>query len=399
MNLHTHCLAALLQVCAAAALAQTQASPEQEIRDHMVRAQQALAMRDPATAEAEYRAAVVIDPNLLEAQANLGVVLYSQGRWREAAEHLQKAVKIQADPKVQALLGICQKRLGMPSEARTVLEQALRGLKPGRLYVQTGLELLDLLYQAGELDQAADVVAKLKASDGTSSDVLYAAYRVYADLANQAEDALARTAPDSGRMHLLIAQHLINMGDSQGAVQQYRKALVLDPHLRGVHIELGQAILEDSTSDTALAEAEKEFRAALAENPGDANAEYRLGMVFLQRREARTAVEHFSRALKMNPEHAYAHAGLGEAWMDLDEREKALEHLLAAARLDPMNARVHYRLASLYRRMGRSEDSESELSKFKSLREARNRLQNTYSQMRRVVRDSDRAVPADAPAQ
>jgi tetratricopeptide (TPR) repeat protein len=390
-------LAAILLMWAAVGFAQSPARREQEIQGHVLRAQQALAANDPATADKEYHAVLAIDPNHLVARANLGVVLYSQGKWREAAEQLGEAVKIQADPKVQALLGMCEKRLGRPAEARKMLEQALRSLKPGRLYTQTGLELLELFYQTGELEQATGLVAKLKASDVANPDVLYAAYRLYADLANDAEEALALAAPDSGRMHLCVAQHLINLGDAQGAVEQYRKALALDPHLRGVHAELGEAVLLGSASEAALAEAEKEFRAALVENPADANAEYRLGMVFLRRGELKIAAEHFSHALKLDPGHAYAHAGLGEVYMRLDERQKALEHLLAATRLNPMNARAHYRLASLYRSMGREEDSRAELSKFKTLQESRNRLQNSYKEMHQALRDLDQAAPAETP--
>src|SRR4029077_18245519 len=117
----------------------------------------------------------------------------------------------------------------------------------------------------------------------SNADVLYSAYRIYSDLANRARDGLALLAPDSARMHEIMAQHLVNEGDLASAIAQYRKALAIDPKLRGIHYELGEAILQDSTSDTAIETAEKEFQAALSENPGDASAEYRLGRVCAQR--------------------------------------------------------------------------------------------------------------------
>jgi tetratricopeptide (TPR) repeat protein len=122
-----------------------------------------------------------------------------------------------------------------------------------------------------------------------------------------------------------MAEMLINRGNSSAAVIQYRKALEIDPKLRGVHYELGEAILEDSLQAQALQAAEKEFRAALAENPADGNAEYGLGTICSLRSDYRTAIEHYSRALQLQPDNAYAHQALGAAWIRMGEPEKALE--------------------------------------------------------------------------
>jgi tetratricopeptide (TPR) repeat protein len=97
--------------------------------------------------------------------------------------------------------------------------------------------------------------------------------------------------------------------------------------LPGIHYELGEAILKDSTSDTAIETAEKELQASLAENPGDARAEYRLGRVFAQRLDFKSAIEHYSHALTLQPDYVFAQIGMGEALMKTGEQEKALERL------------------------------------------------------------------------
>jgi tetratricopeptide (TPR) repeat protein len=83
-------------------------------------------------------------------------------------------------------------------------------------------------------------------------------------------------------------------GNLEGAIRAYREALKIDPQLTGVHFELGEALLRRGGSD--LSEAQKEFEAAIAENPNDAESEYHLGEISLRNSDKNAAYEHFSRA-------------------------------------------------------------------------------------------------------
>ncbi len=372
---------------------------QQEVQAHAQKAQEALKSGNPRAADREFRAILALDPNNADARGNLGVIHFFQADWAGAAEQFRQVLKFQPNLwKAQALLGICEKRLGHPGEAQRLLEQSVPHLDDGSLRTQAGLELVEIPYRGGDLDKAVEIVATLERAAPANVDVLYAAYRIYADLANRARDAVALVAPDSSRMHEIMAQHLVNEGDLSSAIAQYRKALEVDPKLRGIHYELGEAILKDSTSDTALQQAEKEFWAALAENPGDAGAEYRLGRVCAQRLDFKSAMEHYSRALALRPDHVYAQIGMGEAWIQMNEVQKALEHLLAASRLDTMNATVHYRLASIYRELGREADARDEFAAFKKLRESKKQIEQVYQQMHQVVPEKE-AIPPDAPKQ
>ncbi len=52
---------------------------------------------------------VASDPNDVNAQANLGVLLYFAGDVKQAEPHLQTALRLGANqPKLQALLGFCE---------------------------------------------------------------------------------------------------------------------------------------------------------------------------------------------------------------------------------------------------------------------------------------------------
>jgi tetratricopeptide (TPR) repeat protein len=254
--------------------------------------------------------------------------------------------------------------------------------------------LAEILYQGDDLDRAVDVIRVLLPSNPKNVDVLYTAARIYADLANRSRDALALAAPDSARMHQLMAEFLINRGDAHAALIQYRQALEREPNLRGVHYELGEAILQDSRATAALEAAEKEFRAALAENPADARAEYRLGTVCSLQRDYGTAIQHYSRALQIQPENAYAQQELGAAYIKMGEPEKALEHLLAATRLDPLYPTAHYRLGTLYRQMGRDAEARRELEVFEKLEGARKQIDQVYQRTHPEFPETDLAGPS-----
>lgn len=358
-------------------------SKAQEIQAHIQRAQEALRSSDFAAAEREFGAVVTLDPNNLDARANMGVMRFFQDDWAGAAEQFRKVLAVQPQMwKVQACLGMCEARLGRAAEARRYLEAALPHLPNGTLGTQAGLELAQLDYQVGDLDGAVDVVRILLPNNPTNLDVLYTTARVYADLANRSRDALLLTAPESGRAHQLLAETLINRGESYAAIVQYRKALEVDSKLRGVHYELGEAIIENSRQEPALETAEKEFRAALAENPGDANAEYWLGTIYSLRGDNKTAIGHYSRALQLQPNDAYAHQALGAILIKMGEPDKALDHLLVATRLEPLYPTAHYQLGTVYRKLGREADARRELAAFERLEKARKQTDQVYLQTR-----------------
>jgi tetratricopeptide (TPR) repeat protein len=383
-------LLALTLLSAPGVWPQSGVSERQQIQAHMQKAQQAILSSDFASAEREFRAVITLDPGNLDARGNAGVMRYFQGDWAGAAEHFRKVLEMQPKTwKVQAYLGMCERRLGHPAQAHQLLGEALPHLQKGPFETQAGLELAEILYHTGDLEGAVDVVRMLLPSNTTNVDVLYTAARTYADLANRSRDALLLAAPDSARTHQLMAEMLINRGNSRAAIIQYRKALEIDPKLRGVHYELGEAILEDSRQEQSLQAAEKEFRAALAENPADANAEYRLGTICSLRKDYRTAIDHYSRALQLQPDDAYAHQGLGAAWLKMRQPEKALEPLLAATHLDPLYSIAHYQLGTVYRQLGREADSRRELAAFKKLEESRKQIDQVYVQTRGEFPESE----------
>jgi Tfp pilus assembly protein PilF len=385
----------LAPLCAPNLRCQTAEPNRQEIRLHIERAQKAMQAGRFAEAGEEFRTIVSMDPGNLDARGNLGVVLFFQSRWSEAAGQFRRVLQERPQIwKVQALLGMCDRRLGQAAEAKQLLEEALPHLEEAGLKTEAGLELIEMLYQDRDLDRAVDVIRILQRCSPDNVDVLYTAARIYADLANDARDFLIQTSPDSARTHRFMAQYLVNAGELQGAIAQYRKALEIDRNIRGVHLELAQAILRDSRSEAAMEASRTELQAALKENPDDPKAEFWLGQLETVSGNFQAAIRHYSRAVQLQAGYADAHLCLGVSWMELNQPEKALEDLLAAVRLDSSNSKSHYRLAEAYRELGRQADAAQEIATFKKLRDQEKRLQEVYQQMHRAAPHQDFMEPA-----
>src|SRR5437763_13941630 len=90
-------------------------------------------------------AALHLDPKNVDARTNLGVIEFMQGHYDEAAEDLRKSLKLRPSVwKVQALLGMCEKRLGHQSSARIWLERSFPHLQELKLRIQVGMDLVEL---------------------------------------------------------------------------------------------------------------------------------------------------------------------------------------------------------------------------------------------------------------
>ena len=187
-------------------------------------------------------------------------------------------------------------------------------------------------------------------------------------------------------MHQVIAHEESRQGNSNGAVAEFRKAIAIDPHLPGIHFELAE-LLRSSQDEAVKKEAEKEYRAALSENPQDAKAILRLADTDEQKGDSQQALEEYKKAVTLQPGVADAKIGLAKILTEMNQTGEALPLLEDAVRLDPTNATAHYRLGTLYRKTGRSEDSKNRDGAVQEIqgleREAARRLQGSAAAARR----------------
>jgi Tfp pilus assembly protein PilF len=219
------------------------ASTQQQVASHAQKAAEYLREKRPDLAAPEFQAIVELEPNNVDARANLGVLLFFQGKYAEAIPQMREALKLNPGlPKIQALLGIGEKRTGDLSTAQADLEEAFPKVQDQKIQVETGMELVEVDSAMGDLGKAASVVNVLRQLEPTDETILYTSYRVYSDLAEQSLLSLSVVAPNSARMHQAIAHELAIRGNNAAAVENYQKALKLNPNLPGLHFELAEML-------------------------------------------------------------------------------------------------------------------------------------------------------------
>jgi Tfp pilus assembly protein PilF len=357
-------------------------SPAQQMQIHERKAHELLNEKKPELAAKEFAAVLTIDPQNLDAQGNLGVLLYFRKDYAAAEPHLRDALAQKPDlTNIRALLGMCERHLGKIDSARTDLEAVLPQLKDPKIRLEAGLELIEIYSTANDMPKAAETIAILRQGDPTDPRILYAAYRIYSQLAGEAMLDLSIAAPESGQMHQAMAHELYREGDPAGTIANLQKALAEDPHLPGIHFELAEAY-HISPDLSIRPRAESEYKLALAENPREEKAWTRLGDIVADKGNLDEAVVDYTHALDLQP--SDADAAIGMARIDLDRNNPAaaaaaLERVIAS---DPTNVLAHYRLIAVYRKLNRPDDARRELAAFQKYKAMKDQLGTIYKDLR-----------------
>ncbi|MCU1326892.1 MAG: repeat-containing protein [Bryobacterales bacterium] len=254
-----------------ALLAQTAPNPQTSIAALEQQVKLHLQEQKPQLAIPVLRQIVSLDPKNVNAQANLGVLLHFQNKFDEAIPHLRASLLLQSDLwRIEALLGIAEKRTGDASQAVPHLEQAFSNLdKEEKIGIQVGLELIELHAAAAQFEKALIVAVKLGQMAPANPQVLLATYEIARQTMDHTMLNMMVAAPDSAEMHMMMAGELAREGDPTNAVGQYREAIRLNPSLPGVHFELAE-VMRTSADPAISAQAEAEYRAALKLNAYDA---------------------------------------------------------------------------------------------------------------------------------
>jgi cytochrome c-type biogenesis protein CcmH/NrfG len=372
----------LLFLAGAESKSQQAGGRKQEIALHAQQAQRFLSEKRPDQAIPEFRAILALDPSNVDAHANLGVLLFFRGEYASAIPELQAALKLQPKLwKIQALLGMAQKRSGNVTESVTNLERSFPKLEEKDVQIEVGMELVEIYSGRGELDKAARTVDFLRIKYPTDVEVLYASYRIHSDLAGESMLSLSLVAAHSGQMHQIMAHELARQGQMEAAIGNFREALRIDPKLPGIHFELAEA-LNASDIQTEKAEAKHEYETALSLNPLDEKSECRLGAIAYQAGDLQGSLSHYSRAAQLQPDDPEALLGLAKDLLEMRETQKAQGLLEHAVQVDPTSAQAHYRLATVYRTQGKISDAKQELEKYQKFKDMKEKLKKIYQEMR-----------------
>jgi tetratricopeptide (TPR) repeat protein len=205
----------------------------------------------------------------------------------------------------------------------------------------------------GRPEAAYEELRKALEADPSHIDALYFQAQVCLILSQFERQKLFALAPESARVHQLMAEAARAEQDLTGAEEEYRAALEANPRLVEVLVELADLL----RSQFRFEEAIEFYSRATAISPRDYAGWYGLGAAFLYREEPERAAEYFRKALETDPDSPAARLALGDALLRMGRPADAIQELRRAAELQPEMRQAFSLLARAYNRLGQREQA------------------------------------------
>jgi tetratricopeptide (TPR) repeat protein len=312
-----------------------------------------------------------LKPGIADSYNNLGVAAAGQKDFAAALEYFRKAAHW--EPALATLdrnLGMAAFYSGQYAEAITPLYHQLEH-HPDDTRVRAAL---GLTYFAVEKYSAALETLQLLNKEEVDTDPgLALAYAVSLAKTGKYEEGMARMKaleqanPDSAGVHVAIGEAYADQKLHGTAIEEYRKALVIDPNQARTHYLLGLSLMHEATQ----ADAAQEFRAALTLDPKDTPAKYHLAYSLIQMQQKDEGQNLLREVVLQDPTYADAFYELGKLQLDEGDTKAAISNLEISARLSPASDYIHYQLSMAYRRDSRTEDADREMQTYETMKQHR----------------------------
>ena len=263
-------------------------------------------------AERLYRSLLEANPNNLDANNNLGVLLFNLSRFSEAEKYFKKVIKLKPDyAETHNNLGCTFKNLKNLYEAEISFNKAIE-LKPDHADANYNLgNLLSELKRLDEAETSFNKVIKLK--------------------------------PDHAETHNNLGNILRDLKRFDDAEVSFRKATELKPNYIVAHFNLANTL----HSLDRLDEAEISFRKTIDLKPDYVEGHNNLGNTLLDLKKLDEAEVSFNKAIKLNPNLTEAHFNLGIILKDLKKYDEAEVSFNKAIKLKPFFAEAYNNLGTI----------------------------------------------------
>lgn len=325
-------------------------SPRDSIRRHYEAADADQRAGNLVAAEAEYVAI------LTEAYHRLGTIYTAQTNYQEAVGALETAATYRADSlPVLIDLGVAYFYLGQYKKAIEPLRRALV-VDPQS---SSAHQMMGKTYfMIGEFEDAEHELATAQKLSPTDYDVLYTLGLVYLrqhkfEPAKQLYDRMVVQLGDQAPLRVLIGRAYRETGFLPEAIEEFKKAIVLDSKFPRAHYHLGLSyLLKDGAAK--LGEAAEEFKRELAGHPDEFYGNYYLGIVLAAEAKWAEATGPLEAAAGIQPNNPDPYFFLGQAYQGLEKYEQAITALKKSIELNPDLAHNDYQVTNAHYRLGQS---------------------------------------------
>jgi tetratricopeptide (TPR) repeat protein len=374
-------------------------------------------------ADAHYRRAIVLNPELPGPHKNLGFNQLNEKRYAEAELELRRALSLDSsDQFTHYYLAIVY--LATSQDALAV-EQLPASAAPLANDPENRFLMAKACLNTGHIPQAIDLVqsparAPFTASEEYELAVLLSAKHLYADSvrhfevvaaadpkswAAQYDLALAQIYAGQTDKAILILQSLVqqqpnnaavlsSLGSAYESINQlpealdaYKKAVQADPQNPDRYLDYTRLLMDLDRTDEATRVIEQEMNGA--ESTEDPYAlDLRLGVLRLKQARFDDARTLFNQAIALHPELVVGYVALAQSFMQQGDDEKALEPLVKARAAVPEDATLEYYVGLVSLRLGKMSEAETALKNSITLRpdvvESHYQLGKLYTQTNRL---------------
>lgn len=313
---------------------------------------QGAALADGSAAEEElYRAALQLCPHMAEAQYNLGVNLFRQGRNDDAEQALQLALERRDDDSFRVALASVYLQRGDLDAALEHFNRALES-NPRSLAALQGISVVR--ERSGDMDGAVAALESALAIQDTSVVTRFNLAILEERRGNSARsiehlEHAVKIDPKHYESLLNLGLALERAGRFEESQLALEKAAAIKPLEPGLQRALGVVLARNKDFERA----ELAMRRAL-ELEDDQPTRLNLALVLLERRQESLARDAAQQAVQALPDDARANLIAGWCDYKLAQYEEAEKLLRRAVDLSPSDAVAHYALSLVLNKRGDS---------------------------------------------
>jgi tetratricopeptide (TPR) repeat protein len=318
--------------------------------------QEAMKQGQFARAAEQFKKVLALDPNLVEAEVNLGLAYQSLFEYDSALLYLTKALRERPNllgPTV--IVGMDYLKLGSPEKAIPFLQHALN-LDPANHEAHQALASAYL--GKDDFRSAAEEFRRIAALDSDKSEAWFTLGHEYLDLSARLAFRGARLYRESAWGHRFLGDLLFQRNRWDDALKEYQKALSVDARQSGLHTSLGQTYLHAAKLELA----EKEFRLELQNDPSSELAWLGLASLQLAKGQASAALESVGKVWEISPEFLVLQRSFPSINLPPDSAKESASRV----RNEPESAAKHFLLAALYAAANESDLSDGEWKSFQA---------------------------------
>jgi len=272
-------------------------------------------------------------PPVKGAQRQLGIAYYRTGKLIDAERAFAAAMVIDPqDLEAVQMRGLTLYRLGRPAAAIPYLERVRQWMPNANADANHVLGLSYMNAQRYDEARGAFAAQYGVAADSAAAYLLAGQMLLDADLpelaARDAQKAL-EISPSLPLAHFMLGEVYLYKSDTRQALQEFERERAINPGYPAVYDRLGDVY----TKTGQYQQAQEALTRAISLDVSHTGPFIQMGKVFLRRGDPESAVMYLQHAEKMDPGNSITHTLLGQAYRAIGKEEEAKRELDAASQI------------------------------------------------------------------